>query len=165
MECRYDLSSLDTPHPSLGKRFKELQEAYRQANELAKVFTFIKPVGVATRATATDAMDPYHLRLSRIKNRIRIILVEIRSHNEFKHLILTTYLADDWREGDLRGGYIIAINASQIRSDAFLIHDGQVPLLQLEDLDYSELCNRDSDLRDALDEQSRDPTTAKRGIG
>ncbi|KID81133.1 TPR Domain containing protein [Metarhizium guizhouense ARSEF 977] len=162
LECRSDLTILNSDHPSLAKRFEELREAYHQADQLATSMS-LKPLGFTERAPATDAMDRYHLRLSRVEEKIRSLLVEIRSHDAFKEFLVPSPSTDLSLTG-FGDGYIVAINASQIRCDAFLIHEGQATLVPLADLDYEELCYRDEDFIDALNNQSSDPKTARREL-
>lgn len=161
LACRSDLTALRSAHPEIANDFEELQEAYRQTEQLVSLS--VKPIGVANRAQATDQTDPYHLRLSRIEDKIKKLLQTIHTHDAFKGFLHPTS-PEELALGGFDDGYIVAINASQIRCDALLIHEGHVTLLPLEDLHEAELSERDEAFREAIERRRSNPRNARRQL-
>ncbi|PNP73796.1 hypothetical protein FNYG_12986 [Fusarium nygamai] len=151
LDCRADLKSLATAHPSLAKEYKELQEAYSQTERLAILGS--KAVEVEGSGQATADLDPYHLRLSRIEESIQRVLAKIRSKTVFEDFPKTASAVEMFQSQPL-DGYIVALNTSQIRSDAFIMHMGRVTSLYLPKLKHSELRKKDKLIREALEKQT-----------
>ncbi|KAK0666653.1 TPR domain-containing protein [Cercophora samala] len=153
LERRVDLVSLASAHPLLAKQYEELQDAYVQAERLATLQA-MKVVQFANLAPATDELDPHRLRLARMEQARRTLLDKIRTDAPFRNFPGTGNQASPADLEPLNcpalDGYVVALNASRLRCDAFILHKGQLTILHLDQMKYSELRRRDNRLREAL---------------
>ena len=152
LERRTELVKLATLHPLLAKQYDELRDAYGKAEQLTTLQA-MRVTQDTTPAPATDELNPHHLRPTRIEEAIRRLVEDIRTDVLFRDFPKQKMTLDSL-QGLSQDGYIVALNASQIRCDASIVHEGQVRVIPLTNMRYSDLRRRDQRLRGLLTRNS-----------
>jgi len=91
---------------------------------------------------------------SRVEGRLQSKLREIRSQDGFEHFLLPAWdeelsgLADD-------DSYVVVVNVSQLRCDAFVKKDGHSTVVPLPDLHLGGLETKEEQFQEAIVNQRR----------
>lgn len=164
LDCRSDLSALRDVHPDLARDLEGLREEYDHYAGFAS--TSMNTVDTAAAGSAkafSDKKDLYHVRISRIEEQLQKKLKEIRSQKGFENFMMLAQIEELSGLGE-DGCYIVAINASQIRCDAFVIHDGQITVVPLPNLHLKELEVNEKRFREAIINCSKAATAARESL-
>lgn len=137
LEMRSDISDLRAAHPDLASRFDVIRNRSHRP-ELEVDESYLEFPGTQQRIIGKDLED---------------VLYTIRQQPGFDRFLLGLSQLE-W-EALPKGGTIVVFNVSKRRSDAFIVHNGEIRCLQLCSLTPTELIRHANRFTEAIDLMSK----------